>query len=574
MSEEKKEYKGKKRGRKPKDSNEVVSDVKQVKEKRVYTRQRTTLSARQKAVADYFLLGYKLYECYEKAGYACKNWTRENKSAGGHRVIHLPIVQEYIAEQRENQNRKVEWTRNKALRALTKVVDETPSLTFGGGNQIVNAVVAANKMCGFDKPEEDLDKGFTVFKLPAIYIGKAFIDINRDIDNNKYREYWFEGGRGSLKSSFCALKFIEVIHNNPNMCGIAMRSVGNTLGDSVYSQLMWAIETLGLQDEYKGIKSPYEITRLSTGQKIYFRGLDDANKIKSIRPPKDMYIAVHWYEEFDQVKGGMAAVRKVDQSLLRGGNTFYQFKSYNTPQSNTHFVNVEKVIPKPGRIIHKSNYLEAPEEWLGKAFLEEAEHLKNTNPEAYANEYMGEITGVGGMVFTNLSIREITQEEYNGFNQEYQGLDFGWFPDPNHWSSCYFNAAKRILYISREWRANKKSNTAIHEALTLEDRAKNHVEIIADSANPKDIQDLHDYGLFISGAKKPPNSVNYSMKWLANLSEIVIDTSCPHTAREFSAYELEKDKDGNYTSVFPDSDDHSIAAVRYALNRVWMRKGI
>lgn len=135
------------------------------------------------------------------------------------------------------------------------------------------------------------------------------------------------------------------------MCALYIRRYGNTLKDSVYSQIQWGIEKLdetyeGLAKDYSMKTSPMEITKKSTGQKIYFRGTDDPAKIKSIKPPKGMYIGIVWYEEFDQIQG-MNAVRKINQSVVRGRNDFIEFYTFNTPPSRQHFVNKEKRVIVP-----------------------------------------------------------------------------------------------------------------------------------------------------------------------------------------------------------------------------------
>ncbi len=219
--------------------------------------------------------------------------------------------------------------------------------------------------------------------IPARDIASSFSDINRSIDNREYREYYLEGGRGSTTSSFISEKLIEILENNPRMCAVVLRKVKDTLKDSVYSQLEWAIDTLsetytGLKDRWRLTKSPLEMTNTVTGQKIYFRGADDYGKIKSLKPPKGMYIGITWYEEFDQF-AGMEEVRKINQSLIRGGDDFVQFYSYNTPASSMHFVNVEKIIPKDSRLVHLSDYRTVPKEWLGQAFRDEAEYLLSIN---------------------------------------------------------------------------------------------------------------------------------------------------------------------------------------------------
>lgn len=413
--------------------------------------------------------------------------------------------------------------------------------------------------------------------IPAKDMPPAFIDVYRDILNRKHLEYWLEGGRGSIKSTFANEVLIDLLENNPKMCAIIIRRYTNTLRDSVYAQTEWTIsqfsETfIGLQDNYDFKVSPMEVTKISTGQKIYFRGTDDAGKIKSIKPPKGMYIGIVLYEEFDQIQG-MATVRKINQSIVRGGEDFIQLYVYNTPPSRQHFVNKEKRVSKKNRLVHLSDYRSAPKEWLGQTFIDEAEYTKETNPKVYENEYLGLETGDGTNVFENLEIREITDEEILHFDRLYKGIDWGWYPDPFAYNDMYFDAARRTLYIFDEFHANKMSNKATWEALQKK-RVTNEDLITADSAENKSIGDYREYGSNIRGAKKGPGSVEYSMKWLSTLNKIVIDpVRCPHTREEFEEYELERDKDGNAITGYPDENNHHIDAVRYALERVWSRRG-
>ena len=93
--------------------------------------------------------------------------------------------------------------------------------------------------------------------IPAKDIASSFIDLNRSIDDREYREYYLEGGRGSTKSSFVSEKIIEILENNPKMCAVILRKVKDTLKDSVYSQLEWAIDTLS--ETYPYIKSDYKL---------------------------------------------------------------------------------------------------------------------------------------------------------------------------------------------------------------------------------------------------------------------------------------------------------------------------
>jgi len=429
-----------------------------------------------------------------------------------------------------------------------------------------------------EKQEEKQEADGILVTIPAKDIASSFSDVNRAIDDRDYREFFLEGGRGSTKSSFISEKIIELLENNPRMCAVVLRKVKDTLKDSVFAQLEWAIDTLGetyakVKNDWKLTKSPLEITNVVTGQKIYFRGADDYGKIKSLKTPKDMYVGITWYEEFDQF-AGMNEVRKINQSLIRGGDDFIQFYSYNTPASSQHYVNIEKLIPKDSRLVHLSDYRSVPKKWLGQAFIDEAEFLKDINEKLYQNEYLGLMTGVGGNVFENVELREITDDEINTFDYTYQGLDFGWFPDPLAWVKCCYNPSQRTLYIYDEFVVNKMSNEEVWRHLKEEKGVTEDDLITADSAEPKSIGDFKAYGSLMKGAEKGPGSVDYSMKWLSSLAKIVIDQRrCPTSAQEFSTYEFQQDKDGNYISGYVDADNHCIDATRYALNQIWKKKG-
>ena len=429
-----------------------------------------------------------------------------------------------------------------------------------------------------DKIKDEVEEEKRVIYIPAKDIGKAFVDLYRDIEERKHYEYWLEGGRGSIKSSFWSELVAEILENNENMCALLIRKVGNTLKDSVFSQMQWGIDKLAetypeVGKHWKATKSPLEIKNENTGQIIYFRGADDPVKIKSIKPPKGKYIGIVVYEEFDQMNG-MNEVGTIDRSVIRGGEDFIMLRVYNTPTSSQHFVNKEKRIPKADRLVHRSTYLDVPREWLGSKFFDEAEYMKSVNERQWRNIYLGEETGTGGNVFENVELREITDSEIETFDYIYMGIDWGWFPDPMAWTKMCYNPSQRTLYIFDEFVVNRMSNEDVWNYLVENKGVTTDDMIIADSSENKSIGDFKSYGAFIKGAEKGAGSVDYSMKWLASLTKIVIDPKrCPTSADEFSTYEYEQDKDGNYISGYVDADNHCIDSVRYALNKIWKKKG-
>lgn len=415
--------------------------------------------------------------------------------------------------------------------------------------------------------DDSADKDNKPYELPARVLGKAFVDLNRHIEPNI--SYVLEGGRGSLKSSFWALKIVELIKNNPDLHACVTRQVAATLKDSVYAQMKWAINILGLNDEFDFKVSPLEIVYKKTGQTIYFRGLDDETKLKSIKPPFG-YIGILWKEEKDQMKGA-AEERSVNQSVLRGGDISYDFSSYNPPKSKSAWVNKEKLIPNPNRVIHTSNYMDAPPEWLGKKFIDDAEHLKEVNPAAYAHEYMGEANGDGGNVFEYLEIRDITDDEIKRMDRIYQGVDWGFYPDPFAFVRLHYDSAREKIYLIDEIYENKKSNKQTAEEIIS--RGYADYRITCDSAEPKSVNDYVDFGLFATGAIKGPGSVEYSMKWLQNRTIVIDPKRTPNAFKELTEYEYERDRDGNVISGYPDESNHLIDAIRYGTESIWKRRG-
>lgn len=405
------------------------------------------------------------------------------------------------------------------------------------------------------------------YELPARVLGKAFVDINRQIKPNI--EYVFEGGRGGLKSSFVAFKIVELIKNNPQMHACITRQVAGTLKDSVYANMKWAINELGLMEEFECKVSPLEIKYIKTGQTIYFRGLDDETKLKSIKPEFG-YIGILWKEEKDQMKGD-AQERSVNQSVLRGGDESYDFSSYNPPKSKSNWVNRIKLMPNPKRVIHHSSYLEAPAEWLGQKFIDDAAHLKEINPEAYEHEYLGVPNGDGGNVFEYLEIRDITDEEISHMDRIFAGVDYGWYPDAFCYLRTYYDSAREKIYLIDELYVNKWSNSKTAD--WIKKKGYDDYTMICDSAEPKSVNDFRDAGLPARGAIKGPGSIEYGFKFLQTKTLVIDPRRTPNAYKEITEYEYDRDKEGNVISGYPDGNDHAISALRYAYEPLFNRRG-
>ena len=397
--------------------------------------------------------------------------------------------------------------------------------------------------------------------------------VARDVFAHGHTHYNLSGGRGSLKSSTVSLLVPLLLVTHPQTHALVLRKVGNTLRDSVYAQYVWAIGELGMAEYWTARVSPMELVYRPTGQRIMFRGADDPMKIKSIKAPFG-YIAVTHFEELDQF-AGREEIRNILQSTMRGGDTFWNFETYNPPITRDSWVNRDALEEREDRLRHHSTYLGAPPEWLGEPFLAEAEQVRQTNERAWRHEYLGEATGTGGEVFDNLEIREIPGEELARFDNILMGIDWGWYPDPFCWMKCHWDAARRVLYLIDEYRANKQGNRETWDALRTLKGVRDIDRITADSAEEKSVQDYRSYGALCRGAIKGPDSRRYSFKWLQSLAKIVIDPArCPGAAKEFREYEYERTREGEILNSYPDGNDHGIDAVRYATESVWRRKGL
>lgn len=412
---------------------------------------------------------------------------------------------------------------------------------------------------------------------------KIYNKLFRWIMKHEYTEYTLPGGRGSCKSSFISLCIIILIVMFPQFNALIIRKNANTLRTSVYEQIIWAIERLGLRSRFKIPKSETSalpiVYRRKNGTKQYiiFRGCDNPEKIKSIKIASG-YFGIIWFEE--KTEFTPAEIQNIKVSAMRGGSKFYLFESYNPPSAKRHWCNTDARTPKKDRVVFHTTYLDIPREWLGEAILNEIEYTKETNERAYRNIFLGEPTGTGLNIFENIELREITDEEIATFDFFYSGIDWGYYPDPFAFSVSSYNAAKQTLYIFDELYLNKRGNYEAFKDLTehMESHGMSIAtdRITADSAEPKSVADFRSWGGNVRGAIKGIGSRDASFKWLQGLRRIVIDPArCPRIADEFTLYEHEIDKrTGEVMSGYPDGQpDHGIDTVRYALEEIWRHAG-
>ena len=406
-----------------------------------------------------------------------------------------------------------------------------------------------------------------------------FRDVLGDVMGHYHSNFWLFGGRGSTKSSFISICIILLIMRFPFANCVVVRRFGNTLRDSVFQQLLWAVSALGLEAYFRSKVSPMELTYLPTGQRIVFRGADDPTKLKGTVFSKG-YCAITWIEELDQFDSP-EAVRSILNSLRRGGADFWGFFSFNPPRTAWSWVNKETNARKRrgDTLVRRSSYLDVVEshpEWLGAPFIEEAELLRETNETAWRWEFLGEVVGTGGNIFTNVVEERISDERIREFERVRCGIDWGWV-DPWRFIQCAWEPETRRLFIFEEHSATKTmpadTGRIVLESLTYADADGEepyyHDRVVwcDDTVDGKYQMNIYrrELGIRAHAARKG-RMRKISYEWLASLRAIVIDSQrCPLTFEEFTLKEYMRDRDGEWLDEIPDGNDHSIDAVRYAM---------
>lgn len=421
-------------------------------------------------------------------------------------------------------------------------------------------------------------------------IAPAYIPLHDDIIRGDHSIYHLPGGRGSAKSSFVSLEIVDGMMKDPAANAVVFRRTANTLRDSCYSQIAWAIDELGASSLWRGNVSPMQYTYLPTGQQIIFRGVDDAGKLKSLKPRRG-YFRFIWFEEFSEMQGANT-VRNVLQSVMRGADDFICFNTFNPPISLNNWANKYILLPDDRATVFKTTYEMIPPEWLGSAFIAEAERLREINESAYRHEYLGEAIGTGGEVFPNLQAREITDAEIDQLQYIYSGCDFGFAQDPMAYIRAAYDEKHDTIFLIDEIYRKHMSNKQLADEIKRRGydstgRYSHYVSpmmgftsseipatVICDCAEPKSIADLQNEGIKAIACRKFAGCVQYRIKWLQQRRIIIDPKRTPNAWREFSSYEYEVSKDGEILSDLPDRDNHTIDSLAYALDRIIYRRGV
>lgn len=399
-----------------------------------------------------------------------------------------------------------------------------------------------------------------------------------DVVGKGYKTFWnfkgryriVKGSRASKKSKTAALFYIKKLMEYPEANLLVIRKTYRTLKDSCFTELKWAIKRLGVEQWWDAKESPLEITYRPTGQKIYFRGLDDPLKVTSITVDVG-YLCWMWIEEAYEIMSE-ADFDTLDESI-RGevpDGLFKQITLTFNPWNERHWIKKRffDCEPDPDILAMTTNYM--CNEWLDKADLKVFETMKKNNPRRFAVAGLGGWGIVDGLVYENwkeeeFSLREI-QNKYDlksGF-----GLDFGYTNDPSAAFIGFVDVDNRKIYVWDELYQKGLSNRKIFDNLSQMGYSKDR--FTGDSAEPKSIDELKGYGMRITGATKGKDSIINGIQWIQDC-EIIIHPRCVNFLTEISNYTWDKDKFGNKLNRPIDDFNHLMDAMRYGLEQ-YIRK--
>ena len=389
-----------------------------------------------------------------------------------------------------------------------------------------------------------------------------------DIVGKGYKTFWnfkgryrvVKGSRASKKSTTTAMNLIYRIMKYPKSNALVVRKTYRTLQDSCYAQLRWACDRLGVKEYFDFKLSPLEIIYKPTGQKILFRGLDDPLKVTSVTVDVG-YLCFLWIEEAYEIMSE-GDFDMLDESI-RGevpGELFKQITLTLNPWNERHWIK--------GRFFDRedkdtlaitTNYL--CNEWLDESDRSVFERMKVNNPRRFQVAGLGNWGIAEGLVYENFIEKSFTLNDVKDF-VTVAGLDFGYTNDPTAFFIGFLNDKNKILYVWDEIYKKGLSNRKIYEEIKRQGYAKE--SITGDSAEPKSIDELYDYGLRIKGAKKGRDSIMNGIQWIQDL-KIIIHPRCTNFITEISNYTWDKDRFGKTLNAPVDDFNHLMDAMRYGL---------
>lgn len=392
-----------------------------------------------------------------------------------------------------------------------------------------------------------------------------------EIIGRGYKAFWHfkgryrvvKGSRASKKSKTTALWYIYHLMKHKDANLLVVRKTFRTLKDSCYKELKWAVKRLKVEHLWDFTLSPLEAVYKPTGQRIYFRGLDDPLKVTSIAVDTGC-LCWMWIEEAYEI------MKEEDFDILdesiRGETPEGLFKQITltfNPWNERHWIKKRFYDCEPDEDILAitTNYM--CNEWLDDADLKVFETMKKNNPRRYQVAGLGGWGIVDGLVYENWKEEQFELDDIRDCKTAV-GLDFGYTNDPSAFFVGFIDTENKKLYVWDEIYQTGMSNKRIAD--TIQDMGYSKEHITADSAEPKSIDELRGYGLRVKGAVKGKDSILNGIQWIQDL-EIIIHPRCVNFLTEISNYTWDKDKFDNKLNKPIDDFNHLMDAMRYALEK-------
>ena len=374
--------------------------------------------------------------------------------------------------------------------------------------------------------------------------------------SNRYNVYW--GGRASGKTKFIMQKlFLKGLKEKRTI--LLMRKETNKLRDSVWKELMVAIDDFNMRRFFEINKSELRVTCMINGTEFKCLGLDEPEKIKGFVDISDVFM--------DEVTAFTPDdVELIDGTLRsRKYNLPLQMYFSMNPISKTNFVYKffgfdTGITPDDTFILH-STYLDNP--FLDENYKNRMEALKKRNYNRWKIEALGEFCTLDKLVYYNWKVEDFDHTQIKG--KLLVGLDFGYTNDPTALVASVMTDKK--IYIFKEWVDTNKTNPQIAQVIKSLGFQKS--TIICDSAEPKSIQELRQNGIYAARESvKGPDSILHGIQKLQEY-EIIVHPSCQEVITEFENYSWQKDKKtGEYINKPIDQFNHCMDALRYSLQCV------
>ena len=397
---------------------------------------------------------------------------------------------------------------------------------------------------------------------------KVKLKVSSKVFNEAYIPYLkddtptqiFYGGSSSGKSVFLAQRTVlDLMKGGRNY--LVVRNVANTIRGSVYNEIVKAINNMKLNSFFTVLKSEMTITCIN-GYQILFCGLDDPEKIKSITPAKGVITDI-WVEEATEIEYN--AYKQLTKRLRGRSKVAKRFTMSFNPILKDHWIYDEFFsgvweddktwYRDEGLLILKTTYRD-------NRFLtqQDINALENETDQYYYQVYtLGNWGVLGAVIFKNWKVEDLSWLKPIA-DKHRNGLDFGYAGDPTGLTHTHYDRKKKTIYILDELYMTGLTNDVLADEVK---KIIGNQLLVCDSAEPKSIKELRQYGVNAIGAKKGPDSVNFGIQWLQQQT-IIIDVKCQNHKNEFMKYKWKEDKNGNVLPVPVDKDNHLIDALRYA----------